>query len=208
MNTMEFSGYVPLCEQYNGLAQSFYQQYLDAKEQKRDAMCLLQSAICAVVFEAFAIEAYVNFFGAYTMGDDEFYKNFESGERGKRYSTIEKMKLFCKGENKKSYPTGGMHFSILKGLLSKRDKLAHSKPRAHTLHKDDSSDSDYLVMMSEISFVYDNLDKEMNLYAEVKSNMSAACNVVEPITDMLCRSAQFMSNLATEMLTGISQSEG
>lgn len=207
MNTMEFSGYVPLCEQYNGLAQSFYRQYLDAKEQKRDAICLLQSAICAVVFQAFSIEAYVNFFGAYTLGDKSFYETYESGERGKRYSTIEKMKLLCKGEGKNSYPTDGKHFSNLKGLLSKRDKLAHSKPRAHTLYKDDSSNSDYLDMMSEISFVYNNLDEEMKLYAEVKSNMSAACNVVEPIADMLCRSAKVMNALVMEVFTGTSQPE-
>ena len=69
MSKNEFSGYVPLCEQYNGLAQSFYKQYQEVQAQKGGELYALQAAICAVVFEAFAIESYVNFFGAYTLGD-------------------------------------------------------------------------------------------------------------------------------------------
>ena len=74
MDEISINAYVLLCEQYNTLAQSFYQQHLDLKSQLEQLGApadflenpilanaqleiqagILQTAICAVVFEAFA----------------------------------------------------------------------------------------------------------------------------------------------------------
>ena len=199
MSKNEFSGYVPLCEQYNGLAQSFYKQYQEVKAQKGGELYALQAAICAVVFEAFAIESYVNFFGAYTLGDNTFYSTYESGQRGNRFSTIDKIKGFSKKEGIQRYPTGGKHFVTLKGLLYKRDQLAHNKPRMHTLRKEDGFE-DYNEMSKEISFVYQNLDEELKLYDEVKMNLSIACDVAEPISEMILDAAKAIGESILELL--------
>lgn len=81
MDNIKVDAYLPLCEQYNSLAQSFFQQHLyfkneskqlgksvdyfdnpiQALKQNECAIAMLQTAICAVVFEAFAIESYTNF---------------------------------------------------------------------------------------------------------------------------------------------------
>lgn len=203
MEDISFIGYLPLCEQYNCLAQSFYQQHLEAKAQLSRlggpadfldnpvlanaqfelTMGVLQTAICAVVFEAFAIEAYVNFFGAYTLGDSAYYSIYESGEQGKRYSAIEKVKLLCKEQFKSPYPTDGDHFRRLKCIFGKRDRLAHNKPKSHEIStKNVGNFDDYYDAMSEISFVYDGLEKEIGLYNEVKINLITASKQPDPIT--------------------------
>lgn len=194
----EFSGYIPLCEQYNGLAQSFYRQYQDVKGQKGGELYTLQAAICAVVFEAFAIESYVNFFGAYTLGDNEFYSIYEAGKGRKRFSTIEKIKSFSKIDGIQRYPTDGEHFIVLKGLFAKRNQLAHNKPRMHTLRKEDGYE-DFNKMSRGISFILENVEEEMQLYEEVKTNLSTACGVTEPISQMISEVAQVIGESVLEM---------
>ena len=122
-----FDGYLTLCEQYDSMAQSFYIQYLDVKKRyeitpnevsikkMETYIGSLQSAICAVVFEALAIEAYVNFWGAYYWGDYFYQEN----DIQKRNSTIDKIKWICKISCNSKYPTDGEHYRTLKGLLKK-----------------------------------------------------------------------------------------
>ena len=228
MEEISVNTYLPLCEQYNSLAQSFYQQHLDMKDkiaqlgksadllenpslantQNMLTIGMLQTAISAVIFEAFAIESYVNFFGAYILGDSAYYSTYESGEYRKRYSTIEKIKMMCKVEFKTSYPTGGKHFAVLKGLFTKRDKLAHNKPKGHEIStKSGSNFYDYDEAITEISFIYEELEQEMALYDAVKENLTASSKQQEPI-------ASFQENVATaiaksfvQMVQGAKRSE-
>lgn len=189
MSEIQFNTYLPLCEQYNTLAQSFYQQYVDAKQEllllgknvdimeniglartkSQLEMAMLQSAICAVVFEAFAIEAYVNFFGIYSLGEKYYLSHYES--KDKRYSTVRKIVVLCKKEYGSPYPEESEHFSTLDGLFRKRNALVHNKPRGNIISSREDF-SDYLSAMQEISSIYINLDCEMNLYNEVKNNLS------------------------------------
>ena len=206
MDNITVNSYLPLCEQYNSLAQSFFQQHLDLKaklerfgkpidffenpilasKQNELTIGVLQTAIGAVVFEAFAIESYVNFFGAYKLGDSTYYSRYESGEKGKRFSTIEKIKLLCKDEFNSPYPTGDKHFCILKSLFSKRDRLAHNKPKGHEISIEHSNSfDDYYDAMSEIVFVYEGLEQEMTLYDAVKANLTASRGQEEPVSDFL-----------------------
>lgn len=219
MDEISINAYVPLCEQYNTLAQSFYQQHLDLKSQLEQLgppadflenpilanaqmelhAGIFQAAICAVVFEAFAIESYVNFFGASTLGDDKYYATYESGEPGKRYSTIYKLKKLCKDEFDSSYPTDGKHFVALKGLFDKRNRLAHNKPKAHILStKNGDTFDDYYDAMAEISFVYEGLEGEMALYDSVKEKLSESTKQPEPI-------AEYHKNTASAMAQSILQ---
>lgn len=227
MEEISVNAYLPLCEQYNSLAQSFYQQHLEfygqltqlgkpvdliddpslATTQNTLVLEMLQSAICAVVFEAFAIEAYVNFFGAYILGDSTYYSTYESGEPGKKYSTIKKMKMMCKDEFQSPYPTGGNHFVVLKGLFSKRDKLAHNKPKGYEISaKNGNTFEDYYEAISEISFIYEGLAQEMALYDEVKENLTTSSNKQEPIAAFLDSAATAIAKNMVQMVQGNRQS--
>lgn len=220
MDNIKIDAYVPLCEQYNSLAQSFFQQHLYyknelnklgksvdyfdnpalASKQNEYTIAMLQTAICAVVFEAFAIESYTNFFGAYRLGDSLYYSIYESEEKGKKYSTLCKIKMLCKDEFKSPYPTGGVHFVTLKSLFNKRDRLAHNKPKGYEFTLETSHYFDaYYEAMSELSFIYENLEKEMALYDEVKENLTTASGQREPIAEMLSNAkdaiAKSMANM-------------
>ena len=228
MEEISLNAYLPLCEQYNSLAQSFYQQHLDIKGQlaqlgkpadlldnpslaiAQNALTIgmLQTAICAVVFEAFAIESYINFYGAYILGDSTYYSTYESGECGKRYSTIEKIKKMCKDEFKSSYPTGGKHFVALKGLFTKRDKLAHNKPKGHEISTNNrNSFDDYYEAISEVSFIYEGLEQEMALYGEVKENLTESSNQQEPIAAFIESVATATAKNVVQMVQGTQQPE-
>lgn len=223
MEEISVNAYLPLCEQYNSLAQSFYQQHLEIKSQLTQlgkpadfldnpslastqyelTIGMLQASISAVVFEAFAIESYVNFFGAYVLGDSTYYSTYESGEHGKRYATIEKIKMMCKDEFKSPYPTGGKHFVALKGLFTKRDQLAHNKPKGHEIStKSGNSFADYYEAFSEISFIYEGLEQEMALYDEVKENLTASSKQQNPIASFSEKAAAAIAKSAVQMIQG------
>ena len=91
-------GYAMYCEMYAGMADSFYRQYLAAKEvyddTPHDSIPIIDeaqnynrvlkiynlmevNAIAATVFQALAIEAYINLFGVYQLGEDKFYSEYE-----------------------------------------------------------------------------------------------------------------------------------
>ena len=222
MDNIKVDAYLPLCEQYNSLAQSFFQQHLyfkneskqlgksvdyfdnpiQALKQNECAIAMLQTAICAVVFEAFGIESYTNFFGAYRLGNSLYYSNYESGEKGKRYSTLCKIKMLCRDKFKSPYPTGGTHFTTLKSLFDKRDKLAHNKPKGYEFTVTESHCfDDYYEAMSELSFIYENLEKEMALYSEVKENLAAASGQQEPIAEWISNAQDAIAKSIANMIT-------
>ena len=63
--------YLPFCEQYAAMAQCFYSQYQQsaAGNDVIDSIAMEQSAICAVIFQALAVESYVNLFGSVILGN-------------------------------------------------------------------------------------------------------------------------------------------
>lgn len=200
MKELRLRAYLPLCEQYEAMAQNFFKQYQDLSKETNQFgesydilenphealdMCAakmhaFQAAICAIVFEAFAIESYVNLFGAYHMGDSAYREKYESSKP--HYSTIEKIKLLCKNEFQTPYPTGGSHFAALKNIFKKRGKLAHNKPASHEITaKSESPFDDYSEAIEEVSFVTNGLDEEMKLYQTVKQNLISASKQPDPI---------------------------
>ncbi|SFO93461.1 hypothetical protein SAMN05216343_10141 [Oscillibacter sp. PC13] len=180
---------LPLCEQYAAMAKSFYFQYHQHQENAKSgapsaSIAMEQAAICAVIFQALAVESYVNLFGSVVLGDDVFRCRYESEtDKKHRASTIDKIKNICNVELRNPYPTSGEDFGILKGLLDKRNKLVHPKSKPHAIEnrpynykKPEDLYSDYVQAFNEeIGFIYNNLEVEMLVYDELKKNL-ARCN--------------------------------
>ena len=187
--------YLPFCEQYAAMAQCFYSQYQQsaAGNDVIDSIAMEQSAICAVIFQALAVESYVNLFGSVTLGDENFRCNYESEtDKTHRFSTLEKIKRICKDEFNTPYPTDGKHFKVLQGLLSKRDKLVHQKSKPHNIEKRpfDYNDplksyADYLqAYEEEIGFIHEDLENEMKVYDDLQENL-AQCSGREEVVKSL-----------------------
>ena len=93
--------YLPLCEQYASMAKLFYFQYNQYRENAESgdlsaSIAMEQAAICAIIFQALAVESYVNLFGSVVLGDDVFRCRYESEINKKhRASTIDKIKNIC-----------------------------------------------------------------------------------------------------------------
>jgi hypothetical protein len=184
--------YVALCKVYDGMSKSFYQQYQDAcskfeeidrlnpdlKEENMMVYCdsygLKQSsAIAAVVFQALAIEALINLFGVFLLGDEKYYNEYEN--KRNRFSTPEKLKKLFKNELNKPYPTQTGHYLAMKTLLDKRDKLVHVKPRAVEITSRQDDLQQFMDRLKdEIGFVYKGLDAEMQSYETVKLELLEA----------------------------------
>lgn len=218
MDEISVNMYMPLCEQYNSLAQNFYQQYLIQRNeairvgksfdffenpeaailQSKRNIIILQLAICSVVFECFAIESYVNFWGAYRLGDDAYYSKYETKPR---YSTIEKIKLLCKDEFNSPYPTGGKHFATLKRLFTKRGQLAHDKPKGHMISNlNGNTFDDYNEAISALSFVASGIDEELQLYQTVKENLSIASKLPDPVVELQERAGNAIEASIEQMI--------
>ena len=198
--------YFTLCEQYDTMAKSFYFQYHQYQEDAKSgdpsaSIAMEQAAICAVIFQALAVESYVNLFGSVVLGDDVFRCRYESEtDKKHRASTIDKIKNICNIELGNPYPTSGEHFRTLKGLLDKRNKLVHPKSKPHTIEnrpynykKPEDSCSDYVQAFNEeIGFIYNSLEAEMLVYDDLKKNL-ARCNKGVEVIELL------RDNLANEI---------
>ena len=188
--------YLPFCEQYAAMAQCFYSQYQQsaAGNDVIDSIAMEQSAICAVIFQALAVESYVNLFGSVILGDENFRNNYESEtDKKHRFSTLKKIKRICRDEFNTLYPTGGQHFKVLRGLFSKRDRLVHQKSKPYNIEKrpldyDNMAEQydDYLhAYETEIGFIYERLEDEMKVYEELKENLTRCSGREEVIKSLL-----------------------
>ena len=137
-----------LCENYNGMSQSFFSQYKDVNTYLRSLgtenwdylehspeenqrfneahTMRLNSALAAVVFQALAVEAFINLYGAQKIGEEKYYSEYEL----KGVTTTKKIKRICSETLGQPYPTNDRAYSRLISLLEKRDRIVHTKPRA------------------------------------------------------------------------------
>lgn len=124
------------CIDFDSIAQNAYTQYLgfskeyealgnglDVLEVPQAGVSYIaayknmeSAAYMAVVFEALAIEAYVNTLGEHLIGE-RYYQEYESKDAKKDRTTLGKLKRLCENEIRKSYPTDGVHYREVKGLL-------------------------------------------------------------------------------------------
>ena len=192
--------YFTLCEDFENMAQEHYRVYCEAKQEYDQsihsnvsssnilpAKKMLWAACSAVVFEAIAIEAYVNLLGSYLMGD-----RYIEQDRCKKQPTLDKLRMLCKDEIKKLYPANHM-YEIMRNLFIKRDRIVHTKPCPHTFeikpfnYTDiESNYSDYISAFSkEIGFLYEGLKEQMQSYSVLVQNINALLgkNMLEEIRD-------------------------
>lgn len=124
------------CIDFDSIAQNAYAQYLgfskeyEALGNNLDVLEVPQAVVnyiaayknmesaayMAIVFEALAIEAYVNTLGEHLIGE-RYYQEYESRDATGDRTTLGKLKRLCKNEIRKSYPADGDHYREVKGLL-------------------------------------------------------------------------------------------
>ena len=177
-----------LCETYNEISQQAYKEYIEAitylkslgldvwdycdhtKEQNEKYTSAMQkrekSAITAIVFQALAVEAFINLFGAQRIGETTFYTQYEC--RGS--TTLGKLKKISKEFLHKPYPTEGKAYSMLTSLLNKRDSIVHTKPKAVTINGEPTAYDDF---MSQTEYIYKNIDGELECYEKLKRSMAS-----------------------------------
>lgn len=180
-----------LCETYNEISQKAYKDYLEAVHYLKSLGCAHwdmldhtaeenekyteamqqreKSAITAIVFQALAVEAFVNLYGAQRVGEDKYYADYESKDAPAKERTTEgKLKKICKEYLNKPYPTNDKAYSRLISLLNKRDSIVHTKPRAVIIDGEHVSYDDF---MSQTEYIYKNIDEELESYENLKENM-------------------------------------
>lgn len=180
--------YPMLCENYNGMSQSFYAQYKDATEYLKSLKCdswdlishtydenekyctaqsmRLHSAIAAIVFQALSIEAFVNLYGTQKVGNDTFYSKYDF----KGATTLGKLKDICKDVLGKPYPTGNKAYSRLVSLMDKRNDIVHTKPHPVSIVPT-SEVPNYSELMYQTEFVFKDIDDEMLSYSTLKETL-------------------------------------
>ena len=186
------------CIDFDSIAQNAYAQYLgfskeyEALGNNLDVLEVPQAVVnyiaayknmesaayMAIVFEALAIEAYVNTLGEHLIGE-RYYQEYESRDATGDRTTLGKLKRLCKNEIRKSYPADGDHYREVKGLLKKRDKIVHTKPVHFTISKCDFDYSNPAASFRDINdafseqigFLFENIERDMVCYRELDANV-------------------------------------
>ncbi len=174
---------------YADMSDDYYKQYLHFSELRNNlpisfdivsdteryvlAFNLQQearkNAIAAIVFQALAIEAYINLFGMYTLGEKLFYDKYE------RLSFTKKLEAICESFGR-IYPQE--HLSQVYNLFQKRHRLVHEKPKEFSFHFQpfdynhlENNYSDIDAVLEADSFVLNNIADEMTLYQQLQNNI-------------------------------------
>jgi len=133
--------------------------YLNCSQTKH------RTAISAIVFQALAVEAYVNLYGAIKMGEKKYYSEIETGKKG--ISTAVKITMIYKQSLHKSFPVNEKVYLDLKDLFEKRNKLVHYKPIG--LDDSNSTIEEFGVnLFNQVLFIYKNIDSQMTVYYRLK----------------------------------------
>ena len=112
--SIETKTFPMLCETYNKISQQAYEEYTESiiylkslgcaywdflehtEEENAKYMSAMQdrerSALTAIVFQALAIESFVNLLGVQRIGEEVYYSEYET----KGSTTLEKLKKICK----------------------------------------------------------------------------------------------------------------
>ena len=149
---------------YNLVEEQYIQRYHLINERKKNATA-------AIVFQALAIESYINLFGMYTIGEAKFYGDYE------RTASTKKLQEICSFIGT-SYPKD--HLARLEALFMKRNRLVHEKPKKHSFtvqsydyQHPEKSKEDINAFFNEDNYVYINLSDEINLYEELQQHIKA-----------------------------------
>ena len=194
--------YYSRSEQYSKMARMFYAEFLTTKafydsgrfvvkeDAFRENICAAinlcqkidDSYIGSIVFEAMAIESYVNLMGAYLTDEKVYYK------KTRNKPTKEKLTYI--------FETIGKEFpedlkERIGGLFSKRNDLVHQKPRAIVI---DIPNSDRETILREkdkldkaLSLDFETIDTDMKLYDELKSTVQVVRGAEHELIDEILK---------------------
>ena len=185
--SIETKTFPMLCETYNKISQQAYEEYTESiiylkslgcaywdflehtEEENAKYMSAMQdrerSALTAIVFQALAIESFVNLLGVQGIGEEVYYSEYET----KGSTTLEKLKKICKEFLKKPYPTNDKDYSMLTSLLKKRDLIVHTKPRTVSI---DGEAISYEEFMSQTEYIHKNICEEIKSYENLKRKLA------------------------------------
>jgi len=126
----------------------------------------MSSAISAIIFQAFSVEAYMNFYGAIKLGDNVFKNHYD------RISILDKIIIIPRIATGRDFPKGDNIYGLIKKLFKHRDMLVHYKSNAVDTRS--TSDLDFCnVLYKCYEFVLDGLDDIINVYPKLKILLSS-----------------------------------
>lgn len=167
----------------NGISSWDYLSHSQEENQKYDQTSHIarRNSIAAIVFQALAIESYLNLYGTYNLGD-RFDRAFESKP------TLVKLSLLCKEVTKKDFPKGDLYNNI--GLLfKKRNSLVHYK--AHSIDLKTSSDSEFEdYIYKHVAYAFSDIEKYIGLYDKLKKELKELEGVEYDIIEQQIINAQ------------------
>jgi hypothetical protein len=155
-------------------------------------------AISAIIFQALAVEAFVNYYGAAKLGE-QIFESIDKKERGTKNEcrTLKKLKRILRELNI-SFLDDDKLFDDLNNLFRVRDKIVHYKTKSFFIESI-LNDEDYKTNEDEqIWFVMDDIDNRVNMYKNLKLQISQLDGTKEDFIDSENRN---MLNLANKQLT-------
>lgn len=88
-------------------------------------------ATIAVIFQALAVESYINYYGLKKLGSKKFNEHYE------KIATVDKYVIIYEVVNKKEFPKSDSAYGNLKMLFKLRNSLVHSKAQEINMIDDD-----------------------------------------------------------------------
>lgn len=188
--------YILMSEIYSNMSDSFYSQYIETGERLKEMgqgrkswdmlshtkeendiykglyAALPRCAISATIFQALAVEAYVNFYGLEKLGENAFIGKLDWKP------IIEKISAILKEKVNKNYPKDSDVCIDLKKLFENRHKLVHCKSKPITIesteiHLVKSQMNEFTKSMNEqLWFVYEDIEKLMTVYTRLKEQIA------------------------------------
>lgn len=170
-----------LCDYFYSMSIEHYNIYIDSKKKTNDLSnnnnyydvlshspeenLLFQqyyykghsSAIASIVFQAFAVESFINYYGSKKLGKNMFHDHYD------RIGIIDKIIIIPKIATGKDFPKGEKVFELIKKLFSKRDKLVHHKGKEINFG-DCNEDIFQSIMHHNIEFIFEDIENIVNTY--------------------------------------------
>ena len=182
--------YIIRSNQYAKMAEGFYTEYLEAKrfcekisklevkkENANDYYANLminvwkrdESAIAAVLFQALAVEAYLNLLGITLFGEKKYYKRIEQTGIETKYKKI---------EEKLGQPLPKELTVRIDRLFEKRKNFVHQKPKAYRIglveydySNPEESFEDIDAYMKELAYAEENIEDDMGIYRDLQESV-------------------------------------
>ncbi|NLY44519.1 MAG: hypothetical protein GX053_00765 [Tissierella sp.] len=115
------------------------------------------AAISSIVFQAFAIEAFINFYGSIKLGHHVFHDHYD------RISIRDKIIIISKIATGKDFPKGEKVYELINKVIRQRDKLVHHKGK-EIRFEDCSEEQFHKTMHMNIDFIFDDIDDLVKTY--------------------------------------------